>query len=96
VVFAGRIGETPHWRTVPLDDGDLSSDLLAQLAAVSCGQDEPRVLPDNVKSHLYAMWDGAREAILRDYQRWADPAEREVRIPANPITRTGVFDQLNV
>ena len=82
VVFAARIGKSSHWRTVPLEEGELSSDLLGQLAAVSCGPEEPRVLPDDLKAKLFTMWERARDAILRDYQRWADPAKREAAVPA--------------
>jgi hypothetical protein len=82
VVFAARIGKAPHWRTVPLGDSDISSDLLAQLAAVGCGPEEARVLVDEVKARLFDLWEQAREAILVDYQRWADPAEREAAVPA--------------
>lgn len=85
VIFAARIGQSPQWRMISLelDGGEriVSADVLAQLDAVRCLPETTRHLPETIKTELFSLWQSARDAILRDYQRSADPAETAAAVP---------------
>jgi hypothetical protein len=81
VVFAGRAGSRVEWRLVPVPDGDLLADRLHLLGTARCSPGMARMLPDDVRDQLYALWERARAAILQDRLDELDPAKRAQRVP---------------
>lgn len=80
VVFAAQVGPLRYWRFVPLLDGNTDPSFLGGLQRARCVDGEPRLLPEDVRPRLFALWERARADMHAEHQRLCDPAERAAAV----------------
>lgn len=88
-IFCARVGDdaNPKYRWIPLTDTgepdteNLQGDTLACLSRAVSGQDEERLLPDQMRQMAYDAWAAARADILAEWEIATDPRNLKPAIP---------------
>lgn len=84
-VFCARVGDHVFFRFVPSDGQPVVRDTLACLSLVTCTEETPRSLPDDLRESVYAAWAAARRDIYDEWTLATDPANLQPRV--GPIFR---------
>lgn len=73
--FCARVDDRVLLRFVPANPRQpIERDALACLRRITCDPATPRVLPDSMREVAYSAWERARQDILAEWSRAADPA----------------------
>lgn len=73
--FCARVDDRVLLRFVPANQAQpIERDALACLRRITCDPATPRVLPDSMREAAYSAWERARQDILAEWSRAADPA----------------------
>lgn len=73
--FCARVDDRVLLRFVPANPAlPIERDALACLRRITCDPATPRVLPDSTREAAYSAWERARQDILAEWSRAADPA----------------------
>lgn len=73
--FCARVDDRVVLRFVPLEVGlGIQRDALTCLRTITCDKSTSRVLPQDLRAGVYTAWERAREDIVVEWNRAADPA----------------------
>ena len=79
--FCARVDDKVLLRFVPLDpNGEIVRDALGSLRTITCVQETPRVMPDDLLDGAYGAWVRARDDIATEWQWATDPANLQPRV----------------
>lgn len=78
--FCARVGERVFLRFVPADGGEVVRNTLSCLRAITCEEDTPRHLPQDLAEATYDAWARARRDIYEEWTFATDPANLQPRI----------------
>jgi len=84
-VFCAKVGDHVFFRFVPAERESVVRDTLACLSLVTCTENTPRHLPDDLRKSVYAAWATARRDIYDEWTTATDPANLQPRV--GPIFR---------
>ncbi len=79
-VFCAKVGDHVFYRFVPADGEAVVRDTLTCLGLVTCSEDTPRELPDDLRESAYGAWDIARQDIYTEWALGTDPANLQPRV----------------
>ena len=78
--FCARVDDRVFLRFVPLDGDQLVRNTLACLRMITCAEDTPRHLPDDLAAASYDAWAKARQDIYAEWMFATDPLNLQPRI----------------
>ena len=78
--FCAQVGERVFLRFVPFDGSQLVRNTLSCLRMITCAEDTPRHLPDDLATASYAAWTNARQDIFAEWMFATDPLNLQPRI----------------
>jgi len=78
--FCARVGDRLFLRFVPTDGGDVVRNTLGCLRTITCKEDSPRHLPQDLADATYDAWAAARSDIYDEWIFATDPANLQPRI----------------
>lgn len=81
-LFCATVGKRVYLRFVPLDGGDLVTEVGTCLRMVECVEETPRVMPLDLKHTAFSAWQRAREDIFKSWTYETDPANLQPKVPA--------------
>jgi hypothetical protein len=84
--FCAKVGDRVFLRFIHWDGKDLVRDTLGCLRIITCREDTPRSLPEDLANGAYAAWQKARRDIFEEWSFATDPANLQPRV--RPALRT--------
>ena len=78
--FCCRIGDRTYLRFVPSDGSDIITDTLQCLRRISCNEDTPGEITDDLRLGVYDAWEQARDSVFDAWQVLTDPANLQPKI----------------
>jgi len=78
--FCARVGERVFLRFMPLEGGQPIRNTLACLRMITCAEETPRHLPDDLAVASYDAWAKARQDIFAEWMFATDPLNLQPRI----------------
>ena len=78
--FCAGVGERVFLRFVPFDGSQLVHNTLACLRVITCAEDTPRHMPDDLAAAAYDAWTKARQDVYADWMFATDPLNLQPRI----------------
>lgn len=80
-LFCATVGKRVYLRFVPLDGGDLVTEIGTCLRLIECLEETPLVMPLDLKQTAFGAWQRARDNILHAWTYETDPANLQPRVP---------------
>ena len=78
--FCAKVGDRLFLRFVPAAGGDVVRNTLNCLRTITCAEDSPRHLPDDLANATHDAWARARSDIFDEWTFSTDPANLQPRI----------------
>lgn len=79
--FCARVDDKVLLRFVPSDESkSIVRDALGSLRRITCVQETPRLMPDDLRTAAYDAWVRARDDIAAEWQWATDPANLQPRV----------------
>lgn len=83
--FCAIVGKRIYLRFVPVDGGDILSELGTCLRLIECSEDTPMVMPLDLKQTAFSAWQKARQDIFASWTYETDPAHLQPKVA--PLNR---------
>jgi hypothetical protein len=78
--FCASVGDRVFLRFIPWDGREPVRDTLGCLRLISCREDTPRCLPEDLAAGAYKAWQEARRDIYEEWTYATDPANLQPRV----------------
>jgi len=72
--FCCKIGSKKYLRFIPSDGSDIITDNLQCLKRITCSENTPREITNDLQINVYDAWQQARDSVFAEWQILTDPA----------------------